>query len=141
MSFELVLIAFAAFIVVKLGVEIYGRLNPPENLSLENFSGKKLAKDDSILLVDIRTPSEWKETGVIKGAQLVTFTTVGSFLDEVRPKLSEGQKLALICRSGNRSSRAARKVAKQVNWPIMDIEGGMSRIVSEGYRTIKPSIQ
>ena len=139
MPWQEILIGVAAFVVMKLGFAIHAKLFPLENLSKESLSGKKLATDSSLYLVDIRAPSEWKDTGVIKGAHLVTFSTVANLLSEVRPKLEAGQKLAVICRSGNRSSRAARKIAKAVNYEVVDIEGGMSRVVGEGYRTVKPT--
>jgi len=140
MPWNEILIGITAFIVMKLGFAIHAKLFPLENLSTEALSGKDLVADNSLYLVDIRTPSEWKETGVIKGAHLLTFSTPASFLNEIRPKLGPDQKLALICRSGNRSGRAARKVAKMVNWDVVDVSGGMSRIVGEGYRTVAPKI-
>lgn len=140
MSWETVAAAVAAFLIMKIGFAVYARLFPIPNLSTVHLTGKQLASDNSLYLVDIRTPSEWKETGVIKGAHLLTFGSPASFLNEIRPKLGPDQKLALICRSGNRSGRAARKVAKMVNWDVVDVSGGMSRIVSEGYRTVAPKI-
>ena len=139
MPWREILIAVAVLVMVKIGQAVHAKLFPSEHLSKEALPGKKLAPDNSLYLVDIRTPSEWKDTGVIKGAHLATFSTVANLLSEVRPKLEAGQKLAVICRSGNRSSRAARKIAKAVNYEVVDIEGGMSRVVGEGYRTVKPT--
>ncbi len=139
MSWQTVFIFVAAFIVARMALNFYAKLNPPENLAVEDLSGKKLASASEYYVVDIRTPNEWKETGVIKGAHLLTFGSPENFLNEIRPRLASGQKLALICRSGNRSSRAARKVAKRVNWSVVDVQGGMSRVLGNGYRPVKPT--
>lgn len=139
MSWQTILLFVAAVVLGRIAFEVYNRMNPLENLSVEDLSGKKLATDDSYYLVDIRSPSEWKDTGVIKGAHLVTFTNAEAFLNEIRAKIEPEQKLAVVCRSGARSSRAARKLAKSVTWDVVDIQGGMSRIVGEGYRTVKPT--
>lgn len=88
------------------------------------------------LIVDIRTAPEWAETGVIEGAELVTFDNADSFLAEVGPKLSEGQDLILICRSGNRTQRAAQMLVGRVPNRIISVEGGMKAQMSNGYRTV-----
>lgn len=108
----------------------------PANLSLESPSGAALAADQGTLLVDIRRPEEWRETGVVEGALLVTYTDPQSFLAAVRPHLAPGQRLALICRSGNRTSRAARDIAPLLDVPVVDIAGGMLRLRAEGYAAV-----
>lgn len=111
----------------------------PANTRLHAASGAELANDDTTLLVDIRRPEEWKQTGVVQGALLVTYTDASSFLEAVRPHLKSGQSLSLICRSGNRTSRAARQVAAaDPNIEVIDIEGGMLRVMREGYQPVRP---
>lgn len=139
MSWQTILLFVAAVVLGRIGFEVYSRMNLPENLTVADLSGKQLATDSSYFLVDIRTPSEWKDTGVIKGAHLVTFTNADAFLNEIRAKIEPDQKLAVICRSGARSSRAARKLAKAVTWDVVDIQGGMMRVLSEGYKPAKPT--
>lgn len=139
MSWQTIFLFVAAVVLGRIAFEVYSRMNLPENLSVADVSGKKLANDDSYYLVDIRTPDEWKDTGVIKGAHLVTFTSADDLLNKIRAKIEPDQKLAVICRSGTRSSRAARKLAKAVTWDVVDIQGGMSRILGEGYRAVKPT--
>ncbi len=128
--------AVAAALAVGARFLLGGR---PDNLSLEALSGETLASDDGTLLVDIRTPGEWQESGVIDGALLVTYSDPASFLDAVRPHLHEGQRLALICRSGNRSSRAAAQIADRVDVPVVDVAGGMNRVLDEGYSPVAPT--
>lgn len=108
----------------------------PANLTLEAPTGAALAADPDTLLVDIRRPEEWRETGVVEGALLVTYTDPQGFLAAVRPHLAPGQRLALICRSGNRTSRAAREIAPLIDAPVVDIAGGMLRLRAEGYAAV-----
>ena len=125
--------------VAALAIGFLGRGEAADNLTLAALSGADLARDDSVLLVDIREPEEWQDTGVIDGALLVTYADRDSFLAAVRPQLQEGQSLALICRSGNRTSRATRQIAAVVDIPVIDVAGGMRRVLSEGYRPVAPS--
>ena len=68
---------------------------------------------DGGLIVDIRRPEEWAETGVIDGARLLTFTDAQSFIAAVGADLADGRDLILICHSGRRSAAAARLVRKR----------------------------
>jgi len=110
----------------------------PAHLSLEARSGEALAHGEDTLVVDIRRPEEWVQTGVVEGAVLVTYTDAESFIARIEPLLAPGQTLALICRSGNRTSRAAREIAARIDNPVVDIAGGMLRVVAEGYTPLPP---
>ena len=116
-----------------------GLAGGPENLRLATPGGAELAADESTLLVDIRRPEEWRQTGVIEGALLVTYTDAESFLRAVEPHLGAGQSLSLICRSGNRTSRATRAIAALTDREVIDIGGGMNRVLAEGYRPVAPT--
>lgn len=131
--------AGATATAVLFGVARFATSKTHGNLTLEAMSGSDLASDHNTLLVDIRRPEEWKQTGVIEGALLVTYKSPESFLKTVSPKLANGQRLALICRSGNRTSRASRQIAGLVDFPVVDIHGGMLRVLKEGYRSVKPT--
>ncbi|WP_137703299.1 rhodanese-like domain-containing protein [Marimonas lutisalis] len=111
----------------------------PSNVRLHAATGTELANDDTTVLVDIRRPEEWKQTGVVEGALLVTYKDADSFLEAVGPHLKPGQSLSLICRSGNRTSRAARQVAAAIpDIEVIDIAGGMLRVMQEGYQPVRP---
>jgi rhodanese-related sulfurtransferase len=91
------------------------------------------------VIVDIRSASEWKDTGVIAGAKLVTFKDAEGFLKAVGKDLAEGQPLILICRSGARSSAAAAALAGKIPNRIISAKGGMSAVLAEGYAPLRPS--
>ncbi|SMH36121.1 rhodanese-like domain-containing protein [Maritimibacter sp. HL-12] len=91
------------------------------------------------LIVDIRTPPEWVETGVIDGARLVTFNDPESFLAQVGPAIADGRDLVLICRSGNRTAAAARALEGVIPNRIVSVDGGMRKVIGDGYKTVPPS--
>lgn len=91
------------------------------------------------LIVDIRTPPEWVETGVIDGAELVTFDDPNRFLAAIGPEIADGRDLILVCRSGNRTAAAAKALAGRIPNRIVSVDGGMKKVISSGYRTVPPA--
>lgn len=130
----------AAALSVLAGGWTYVRAHSkPANIRIHAATGTELVNDKGTLLVDIRRPDEWKQTGVVEGALLITFEDAESFLKAVRPHLKTGQSVSLICRSGNRTSRAARQLAAAApDIEFIDIGGGMLRVMREGYRPVRP---
>lgn len=90
------------------------------------------------LVVDIRAPEEWRETGVLPGAKLVTFTTAEEFLAEVGAELDPGQPLVLVCRSGRRSGLAAEALDGRTGGPVISLDGGMVQLMGEGAEVVRP---
>ena len=75
----------------------------------------KRVKEGNALLIDVREPGEWADTGVAEPAVLLSLsdlrgdrTSWKSFLKE-----NKDQELILYCRSGNRSGIAARILEKE----------------------------
>jgi rhodanese-related sulfurtransferase len=91
-----------------------------------------------VLLVDIRQPHEWVETGVLPNAILLPFNDLASFLKALQPHLQEGQPVALICRTGNRTARAAQMIAPELDVPVIDVAGGIFRLMAAGYTPSQP---
>ena len=74
-------------------------------MSVTEAHAKALAGE--IVLVDVRTPDEWKETGVPASAHAITMHQEGrTFVAELQKVLSNdpAKPLAIICRTGNRTS-------------------------------------
>ncbi|WP_319417396.1 rhodanese-like domain-containing protein [Marispirochaeta aestuarii] len=88
----------------------------PENL-------KQLVddQDSSYLLLDVRTPSEYS-SGYIPTAQNLPLQILGENL----PETSRDSLIILYCRSGNRSSQAARLLQKEGYTNVVDF-GGINR--------------
>ncbi|NHN56273.1 rhodanese-like domain-containing protein [Calidifontibacter sp. DB0510] len=81
--------------------------------------------DDAVLL-DVREQDEW-DAGHAPGAVHIPLGEVPQRLGE----LPEGEPLPVICRSGNRSGRAADWLEQQ-GFEVANVEGGMKQWAFEG---------
>lgn len=83
-----------------------------------------------VTLIDVRSQGEWQQTGVPQTARLVTLhgpEGITGFMKGMR-KVVRGdlrQPVALICRSGNRSSRAAALLAKAGFKTVYNVSNGV----------------
>ncbi|MBI5792758.1 MAG: rhodanese-like domain-containing protein [Rhodocyclales bacterium] len=84
-----------------------------------------------ITLIDIRTPPEWKETGVARGAQLINMLHpqgapgfTNALLDKV--KGDKNAPIALICRTGNRTTQVQRYLQSQGFTQVYNVKEGMA---------------
>ncbi len=79
-----------------------------------------------IILVDVRTPEEWAETGIGEGAIALDMRT-----DQFVPALVALRKanpdtpIAMICRTGNRSQFVVSALAGQGFPGLVDVSEGM----------------
>jgi rhodanese-related sulfurtransferase len=84
-----------------------------------------------LTLIDIRTPPEWKETGVAIGAKQVNMAHpkgaegfVNQLLGEV--KGDRTAPIALICRTGNRSTQVQRYLQSVGFTQVYNVKEGMA---------------
>ncbi|AJC86303.1 rhodanese-like domain-containing protein [Campylobacter sp. RM16704] len=91
-------------------------------------------------IIDIRTPSEWAQTGMIKGAIGISFYNENgslneNFIQEVK-NVSSNKPIAIVCRSGARSTKASA-LLDQNGVEVTNLTGGMNALLSQGYETTK----
>ncbi|MGN1220573.1 MAG: rhodanese-like domain-containing protein [Candidatus Cryptobacteroides sp.] len=67
--------------------------------------------DTSIVVLDVRTAEEF-QAGHIKGALNIDVMK-GDFVKKASSEIPEGKTVALYCRSGNRSKKAANALASK----------------------------
>ena len=89
------------------------------------------AKAGKLTLIDIRTPPEWKQTGVPQGATLINMIHpqgAAGFLNEVLAKVGGDRTapIALICRTGNRTTQVLRFLQAQGFTHVSHIPEGMA---------------
>lgn len=72
-------------------------------------------RDGKAILVDVREPSEWAESGVAAPAELLPMSDFNGDQKLWKPFLEKnaGKTLILYCRSGNRSGKVAAKLAAE----------------------------
>lgn len=94
------------------------------------YISKELLKQN-IPIVDIRTPREWRKTGLLKGAiPIMFFNTHGNynakkFLNELNKRIDTTKPFAIICHTGNRTSVVAPWLAKEFGYKVINLKGGM----------------
>lgn len=84
----------------------------------------------TITLIDVRTPGEWRQTGVPAGAALIDMNNPKGpqgFVDAVlaQVKGNRNAPIALICRSGNRSTHMQKVLEDQGFTHVYNIREGM----------------
>ncbi|ANE32486.1 rhodanese-like domain-containing protein [Campylobacter hyointestinalis] len=99
--------------------------------------------DQNIQIIDVRTPAEWEQTGVLNGAILVTYrNSDGSinpnFVNEVKSKIDPNKKVAVICRSGARSKAASTLLDENGVDGVINLGGGMNKVLDKKLPTVKP---
>lgn len=113
----------------------FGRSGKTSVKPLDPAAAHDLLRRKQIVLVDVRTESEW-QSGIAKGARTVTLgdprmvDTIYGFLkeDETRP-------VAVICRSGMRSARAAKLLVAAGFTDVSNVKGGMMAWAAAGLPT------
>ena len=108
--------------------------------SITNEELKNLAPKSAI--IDIRTPSEWKDTGVIAGSHLITFFQENGsydargFLNQIENEKIDKIPLIIICRSGNRSVPVSDFLTRQ-GYKVYNVKKGIIGWISEGRGIVK----
>jgi len=99
----------------------------------------------TIKVIDIRTPMEWRETGIVKGAYTLMFFDekgnydVAAFKSALDKIVKEGETFALICRTGSRTADISRFLSSKFGYNVINLDGGMMKLMREGYRPVKYS--
>lgn len=108
---------YVAFSLTMARADTAATLTPPEAYDA--------ARSGDILLVDIRRPDEWQDTGVPAGAYPIDLRDP-DFMEKLRAvRVSDTQPIAVICARGVRSARLTRRLAEAQFSPIIDIPEGM----------------
>lgn len=108
-------------ILIALGFSSAVAANAGEFTSLSVTEFASAIKNDSVVVVDVRTPAEYK-SGYIKGAQNIDMKSA-DFQTEAA-KLDKKKKIAVYCRSGKRSKIAANALA-DMGYMVIELNSGM----------------
>jgi rhodanese-related sulfurtransferase len=106
-------------VVVLTGLLLSGCAEPPY-INVDNQGLERLLRQ-SVPVIDIRRPEEWRETGVVEGSQGLTFVdaqgrVVPNFLETFGATVSKDQPVVLICRTGNRTDALARHLVERMGY-------------------------
>jgi len=81
-----------------------------------------------VLLIDIRTPAEWGQTGIAVTAKPLTMHQKPADFFSKLDKLTKGDKakpVALICATGGRSEWLSKQLEKAGYTNVIDVSEGM----------------
>ncbi len=90
-----------------------------------------------IKIIDVRTPGEWKETGLVKGSIPIMFFderggyNVELFMSELQKHVNGKEQFALICRSGSRSRVVADFLSQNFGYNVINLQGGIKDAITK----------
>jgi rhodanese-related sulfurtransferase len=101
--------------------------------------------EQKVTVIDIRTPQEWKDTGVIPTSHKLMFFDnrgaydiekwVANFSKIVKDK---NQPFVLICRSGNRTGQVGGFLAQKLGYKkVFDLKHGIKSWIKENRKVTK----
>ena len=111
----------------------------PQSGGYSNINNAQLEQmlKTGVTLVDIRREEEWKETGIVKGANTITFFTKTGrinpyFMSQFTSLVKPDESVALICRTGNRTRAASQAIAKQLGYKkVYNVTHGIKGWIGE----------
>lgn len=79
-----------------------------------------------LVLIDIRSPQEWKESGIAISAIPLSIHEKGFLEGLEKIKLENpGKQIAMICATGGRSARIQEELEKRNLGTVIDVSEGM----------------
>ena len=102
---------------------------PPTATGVRDIEPAAVARAQGVHLVDVREPHELSgELGRIPGVDRVPLATV----EAAAARWDKDADIVLICRSGNRSGRAAELLARHGFRRVFNMTGGMLAYAAAG---------
>ncbi|HSR74832.1 MAG TPA: rhodanese-like domain-containing protein [Sulfurovum sp.] len=98
--------------------------------------------NENIKIIDIRTPAEWRETGIVKGSYTIMFFDekgnfdVDDFLRQLDSVVKKDEKFALLCRVGSRTAIVSEFLSERLGYRVINLNGGIMKMIYEGYKTV-----
>ena len=123
------------FAVLILGTSLFAELK--QEWATEGFLQK------NIKIIDIRTPAEWRETGIVNGSYPIMFFDeqgnydIQKFLKALDKVVKKDEQFALICRVGSRTGMVSEFLANKLGYRVINLKGGIMKLISEGYRPVR----
>ena len=117
------------------------------NAEVKEINNEEIAKliKNNVPIVDIRRPSEWSDTGVIAGSNLLTFFDekgnydAKKWLAKFKKSAKKGDPVIIICRSGRRSGIVAKFLDEQANYAnVYNASGGIVSWINSKNETVDP---
>ena len=113
---------------------LFGQTNDFKIVDANEFA--KYIQDKNVTVLDVRTPAEHAE-GYIPGTDFNIDVLKDSYTKIATEKLPKDKPVALYCRSGNRSKKAAKILADK-GYEVVELGTGFRGWVSAGKKVAVP---
>jgi rhodanese-related sulfurtransferase len=110
----------------------HGSSGGEARVSVDEAYRRTHGADAQAVLLDVREQGEW-DAGHAPGAVFAPLS--GLSLGAALPDAAQGRPLVLVCRSGNRSQRAAKLLAGH-GADVVDVKGGMKDWAAAGHPVV-----
>ncbi|MDQ1298080.1 MAG: hypothetical protein QG558_619 [Campylobacterota bacterium] len=110
------------------------------NVTMADYTAKPLDKklfDSKIKIIDIRTPGEWRNTGLVKGSIPIKFFDergnydLEAFLNRLNKNIKEGERFAIICATGNRTKILGTHLGQKMGYNVINLQGGIQWAIAK----------
>ena len=112
---------------------LFGQTNKFKTMEVKEFD--KFISDTSVVVLDVRTPAEYAE-GHIPGTDFNIDVLDSTYTKIATEKLPKDRPVALYCRSGNRSKKAAAILAEK-GYMVVELGSGFRGWVAAGKKVEK----
>ena len=113
---------------------LFGQTNNFKIVDANEFA--KYIQDKNVTVLDVRTPAEHAE-GYIPGTDFNIDVLKDSYTKIATEKLPKDKPVALYCRSGNRSKKAAKILADK-GYEVLELGTGFRGWVAAGKKVAVP---
>jgi rhodanese-related sulfurtransferase len=112
-------------VAVLAGFMLFGQDSKPRKTISVEEAHAMLAKDSTIVVLDVRTPEEYTGSlGHIEASVLIPVQELKSRVGELEKY--KGKTIFAVCRTGNRSGKACDLLSKQ-GFAVVNVDGGMTK--------------
>ena len=121
--------------------QVHADVQPADNAKIISLMKQ------GVPLIDIRTSSEWQNTGIIESSKLLTFfdkdgkSDVKSWMNKLREMVKKDQPIIIICRSGRRSGIVSDMLVNEENYSkVYNANSGIMAWINSGLETTKEGL-
>lgn len=132
---------FALLVVLAASLGFSACSKPPYE-NLDNAQLKTLI-EQGVPLYDVRRPEEWKQTGVVEGSRLLTWVDGSGrvqpgFFENLATEAPKDKPVAIICRTGNRTSQLARELMEKHGYTkVYNVKDGITGWLASGQPVLR----
>lgn len=113
-----------------------------EVIEIDSAKLQQLLADKEVV-IDIRTPEEWRRTGVIEGTHLMTFFDaegrhdLRSWMSKLFPIANRDRPIAIVGDGGGRSASLGRYLHEEIGYRrVYDLGDGIGEWIAEKRPTV-----